>query len=195
MRTRPRGGWTHGQYRWAAAAAWLGGELAEIDAKAARAELLRRWLEAYGPATETDVRWWTGWTAREARAALAAVPHALVELDGVTGYVLANDVDPPDAVGPWVAPSDFDPTARAEGAGEFLQLARAVHARQSRPHRLVQRPGRGRLVSERTARSSSAVGRRHRGRPSRGRGAGSASGWGTPGSRRASCRHSSDLTG
>jgi hypothetical protein len=103
VRARPRGGWTHGQYRWAEAATWLGGELTELDTGAARAELLGRWLEAFGPATETDIRWWMGWTAREARAALAAVPHAVVELDEGVGYVLADDVDPPDAVGPWVA--------------------------------------------------------------------------------------------
>jgi hypothetical protein len=35
-----------------------------------------------------------GWTAREARAALAAVSHAAVDLDGATGYVLADDVEP-----------------------------------------------------------------------------------------------------
>ena len=49
---------------------------------------------AFGPATETDMRWWTGWTARETRAALAAIPHAEVDLDGATGYVLADDLEP-----------------------------------------------------------------------------------------------------
>ena len=78
VRGRPRGRWTHGQYRWALAP----GRDAELDTATAQAELLRRWLGAFGPATETDIRWWTGWTAREARAALAAVPHAAVDLDG-----------------------------------------------------------------------------------------------------------------
>ena len=90
VRGRPRGRWTHGQYRWALSP----GRDAELDTATAQAELLRRWLGAFGPATETDIRWWTGWTAREARAALAAVPHAAVDLDGASGLVLADDLAP-----------------------------------------------------------------------------------------------------
>ena len=90
VRGRPRGRWTHGQYRWALSP----GRAAELDTATAQAELLRRWLGAFGPATETDIRWWTGWTAREARAALAAVPHAAVDLDGASGLVLADDLAP-----------------------------------------------------------------------------------------------------
>ncbi|HEX6724928.1 MAG TPA: crosslink repair DNA glycosylase YcaQ family protein, partial [Gaiella sp.] len=70
VRGRPRGGWTHGQYRWALTS----GRDGAVETASAQAELLRRWLGAFGPATETDIRWWAGWTAREARAALAAVP-------------------------------------------------------------------------------------------------------------------------
>jgi hypothetical protein len=103
VRGRPRGGWTNGQYRWTAFAAWLGEEPAELDPRAAQAELLRRWLDAFGPAAETDIRWWMGWTAREARAALAAVPHAVVDLHGGAGYVLEDDLEPPGVVAPWVA--------------------------------------------------------------------------------------------
>jgi hypothetical protein len=94
VRGRPRTSWTHGQYRWVPTRAWLGRELGRLDPDAARAALLRRWLASFGPATETDIRWWAGWTAREARAALAAVSHAAVDLDGATGYVLADDVEP-----------------------------------------------------------------------------------------------------
>src|SRR4029079_564219 len=90
VRGRPRGRWTHGQYRWALAR----GQAAELDTATAQAELLRRWLRRFGPATETDIRWWTGWTAREARAALAAVPHAAVDLDGASGLVLADALEP-----------------------------------------------------------------------------------------------------
>jgi hypothetical protein len=107
VRGRPRGGWTHGQYRWAPAPACDG----RLDTATAQAELLRRWLGAFGPATETDIRWWTGWTAREARAALAAVPHATVDLDGAVGYVLADDLEPvaPPEPGAALLPT-LDPT-------------------------------------------------------------------------------------
>jgi hypothetical protein len=94
VRGRPRTTWTNAQYRWVPTAAWLGGEIEALDPAAAQAELLRRWLVAFGPGTETDFRWWTGWTAREARAALAVVPHVTVDLDGATGYVLADDLAP-----------------------------------------------------------------------------------------------------
>jgi len=103
LRGRPRGSWINGQYRWVPAETWLGAPLETLEAGAAQAELLRRWLAAFGPGTETDIRWWTGWTARETRAALAAVPHATVDLDGATGFVLADDLDPVERPEPWAA--------------------------------------------------------------------------------------------
>jgi Winged helix DNA-binding domain len=93
VRGRPRTTWVNGHYRWVPTAAWLGAEIDPLDPAAAQAVLLERWLTAFGPATEKDMRWWTGWTARETRAALAAFPHVEVDLDGVTGYVLADDLD------------------------------------------------------------------------------------------------------
>jgi winged helix DNA-binding protein len=94
VRGRPRGSWISPQFRWVTTEDWLGGPIEELDVAAAQAELLRRWLAAFAPATGTDIRWWTGWTARETRAALAAVPHLEVDLDGATGYVLADDLEP-----------------------------------------------------------------------------------------------------
>ena len=47
VRGRPRGGWTHGQYRWALTPS----REVELDTATAQAELLRRWLGAFGPAT------------------------------------------------------------------------------------------------------------------------------------------------
>jgi winged helix DNA-binding protein len=110
VRDRPRGGWTASQYRWVPIERL--GPLEPIDPVAARARLLGLWLEAFGPATEADIRWWTGWTARDARAALAAVPHATVEVESGTGYVLADDVDavPADDPSPALLPA-LDPTA------------------------------------------------------------------------------------
>ncbi len=111
VRGRPRGGWVNGQYRWTPLAAWLGGAHPALDPAPARAELTSRWLAAFGPATELDLRWWTGWTARDARAALASVPHASVELDGGVGLVLADDVAPvaPPAPSAALLPT-LDPT-------------------------------------------------------------------------------------
>jgi hypothetical protein len=103
LRARPRGTWVSSQYRWSTTQDWLGAEIEPLDAEAARAELLRCWLRAFGPGTEADIRWWAGWTAREARAALAAVPHAEVDVGGTTGYVLADDVEPVEVARPAAA--------------------------------------------------------------------------------------------
>jgi hypothetical protein len=103
VRGRPRGTWVSGQYRWTTMASWLGEEVERLDPAAAQAELLREWLARFGPGTETDIRWWTGWTAREARAALATVPHREVDLGGSTGYVLEDDVESTPALQPSAA--------------------------------------------------------------------------------------------
>jgi hypothetical protein len=103
VRGRPRGSWVSPQFRWVTVDDWLGGPIEELDVAAAQAELVRAWLGAFGPATEADVRWWTGWTLRETRAALAAVPHEPVDLGGSTGYVLADDAEPTPAPEPSAA--------------------------------------------------------------------------------------------
>ncbi len=91
VRDRPRGGWTASQYRWVPIERL--GVLEPFDPAEARAQLVGLWLGAFGPATEADIRWWTGWTARDARAALASVPHAEVDLGGAVGYVLGDDLE------------------------------------------------------------------------------------------------------
>ncbi len=80
VRDRPRGSWVGSQYRWVPVARL--GPFERPEPADARTELLRRYLAAFGPATEADIRWWTGWTARDARAARADVEHAEVDLDG-----------------------------------------------------------------------------------------------------------------
>ncbi len=103
VRGRPRGSWISPQFRWVTTEDWLGGPIEEQDVAAAQAELLRCWLAAFGPATETDMRWWTGWTLRETRAALAGVPHTEVDLGGSTGYILEDDLEPTPAPEPAAA--------------------------------------------------------------------------------------------
>ncbi|MFI6853373.1 winged helix DNA-binding domain-containing protein [Streptomyces sp. NPDC050416] len=108
VRGRPLGSWTSSQFRWAVAP-----EHPELDPAQAQAELLGRWLAACGPATEADLKWWTGWRVTEVRAALAAIGARPVSLDEGTGWVTDGDVDEVAAPGePWAAllPA-LDPTA------------------------------------------------------------------------------------
>ena len=97
-RGRPRGGWTSSQYEWLPADPWPARSAAD-----ARAELARRWLLAFGPAPASDLQWWTGWTAGQARAALGQLAIADVDLGGTPGVVLAGDGEPERAVEPWAA--------------------------------------------------------------------------------------------
>ena len=103
VRGRPRGTWISSQYRWAATADWLDGGLPALEPEAARAELVRRWLAAFGPGTLTDLAWWTGWSQRQTRQALAAAGAVEVDLETGTGYVLADDLEPVAQPDGWVA--------------------------------------------------------------------------------------------
>jgi winged helix DNA-binding protein len=103
VRGRPRGTWTSTQWRWAPVDRWLPDGMPSMPVDQARADLVRRWLSAYGPGTEADLRWWTGWTLGQVRAALGTVGAVPVELDAGTGLILPDDrADEPDAA-PWVA--------------------------------------------------------------------------------------------
>jgi hypothetical protein len=83
---------------------WVDGGLEPWPAERARAELVRRWLGAYGPGTVRDVQWWTGWTVARTKTALQAVGAVEVELeDGRTGHVLPGDDAPTPTSAPWVA--------------------------------------------------------------------------------------------
>lgn len=93
VRTRPAGTWKSSQYAWT-----LGDHAARPETDAARATVLRRYLQTHGPATEADLRWWSGWTAKQTRAAVAALDTVAVDLErGETGVTLAGDVEDDDA--------------------------------------------------------------------------------------------------
>jgi uncharacterized protein YcaQ len=57
---------------------WIG-RLPPFDRDAALAELARRYLRAFGPATERDFAYWSGLGLREVRAGLAAIAGELTE--------------------------------------------------------------------------------------------------------------------
>ncbi|WP_097237747.1 winged helix DNA-binding domain-containing protein [Streptomyces sp. 1331.2] len=98
-RCRPRGSWLSSSYPWALVPQWP-----EVPVREAKAEVVRRWLGAYGPGTVEDVKWWTGWTLGEVRRALADVGAQEVELaGGVAGLVLPGDEAPVKEPEPWAA--------------------------------------------------------------------------------------------
>jgi len=119
MRGRPAGQWTGRQYAWHLRTGWLAGHpgtSGELSTAEASSQLVRRWLQSFGPGTFDDLKWWTGWNVGQLKAALAALDVTRVHMesgDGETSeaLVLTDDLaDDPDP-GPWAAllPS-LDPT-------------------------------------------------------------------------------------
>ncbi|MEU1962297.1 winged helix DNA-binding domain-containing protein [Nocardia sp. NPDC019304] len=128
VRGRPNGSWTSSQYTWSPIESWLPQGVPALPAAEARAELVRRWLRAFGPAPVSDIKWWTGWTFGEVRAALGALDLVEVDLDGVTGVLLADDVEPVAAPEPWAAllPA-LDPTPMGWQAREWFLGSHAAN--------------------------------------------------------------------
>ncbi|MBL1095413.1 winged helix DNA-binding domain-containing protein [Streptomyces coffeae] len=106
-RCRPRATWNSSLFPWAPAAA-----LPELPVREAKAEIAGRWLRSFGPATEADLKWWTGWTVTDTRRALADIRAVAVELAEGPGFVAEGDEEPVAECEPWAAllPS-LDPTA------------------------------------------------------------------------------------
>ena len=94
VRGHRRGGWASGQFQWFPMEAWLPGLGDFPEPAAARVDVARRWLLSFGPAPVSDLQWWSGWTGAQVKAALAKLPVAEVDLDGVAGVALASDLDP-----------------------------------------------------------------------------------------------------
>jgi hypothetical protein len=98
VRGRPLGSWTSTLYRWAPMEDWLPAGLADLDPDEAAAQLVARWLRAFGPGTYADLKWWTGWTAGTLKRALARVGPVEVALEGgAVGLVLPGDDEPVSA--------------------------------------------------------------------------------------------------
>jgi hypothetical protein len=99
VRGRPLGSWTSTQFRWSP---WSrdGHDLSTEDAAV---DLARLWLRGFGPATVDDLRWWTGWTLGQTRKALTRLHPAEVDLDGMPGIILNDDLEPETEPEPWVS--------------------------------------------------------------------------------------------
>jgi len=104
IRGRPKGSWLSSMYRWVPMDRWVEGGLEPWPAERAHAELVRHWLRAFGPGTQRDLQWWTGWTVARTKAALRAVEAVQIELEeGATGWALPDDLETTPDPGPWVA--------------------------------------------------------------------------------------------
>jgi hypothetical protein len=91
------GSWTTSRPRWVPTTDWLGCRSAPVDDAA---ELLRRWLRTFGPATAADVKWWFGTTLTAARKVLSDVGAVQVDLNSGPGYALPDDLEVEPEVDP-----------------------------------------------------------------------------------------------
>ena len=103
VRASNDGPWYTSRPRWASMEDWLGEELVALPEAEGIAGLVERWLRAFGPGTAADLKWWLGSTVTAVRRALADVGAVEVDICGQTGYLLPDDLDPPDPVEPWAA--------------------------------------------------------------------------------------------
>ncbi|GAA3969803.1 winged helix DNA-binding domain-containing protein [Gordonia caeni] len=93
--------WHQARNTWTAMRTWLGEDLEPLDPHDGHVDMVRRWLQAYGPGTEADLVWWLGSTKTAVRKALAALEAVEVELDsGAVGYLLPGDLDDVEPVAP-----------------------------------------------------------------------------------------------
>ena len=106
VRATNRGPWYASRPRWSTMEAWLGESWRPADPDTAHRRMVQRWLRAFGPGTADDLKWWLGSTVAAVKRSLAELDLVEVELDGRTGYLLADDLDAlldDHDVEPWVA--------------------------------------------------------------------------------------------
>jgi hypothetical protein len=103
VRASNDGAWTTSRPRWASMARWLGEPIETRSEAEGVSWLVGRWLRAFGPGTELDIKWWLGSTFALVRRALADLDAVEVDLDGRVGYLLPDDLDVSDEVEPWAA--------------------------------------------------------------------------------------------
>jgi len=104
IRGRPKGTWLSSLYRWVPVDRWVDGGIEPWPPERAHVELVRRWLTAFGPGTQRDIQWWTGWTVARTKAALKGAGAIEVGLDGGDkGFALPDDLESTPEPEPWVA--------------------------------------------------------------------------------------------
>lgn len=114
-------GWKVSRPRWTLTGDWLGEVPPALESADGYRELVRRWLDRFGPGTEDDIVWWLGATKGAVRRALADLEAEQVSLEGPdpVGWVLPGDTDEEDP-GDWAAlvPA-MDPTVMGWKGRDF----------------------------------------------------------------------------
>jgi hypothetical protein len=103
VRGSNNGLWTTSRPRWTSMRSWLGEELASHSEEDSVAGLVGRWLRAFGPGTQADIKWWLGSTVSAVRRALAKLGAVEVDLEGRTGYLLPDDLEVAEPLEGWAA--------------------------------------------------------------------------------------------
>jgi len=112
LRGPNRGAWTLSRPTWVHTRSWLGADPELPDPDVAIDDLIGRYLIAFGPVTERDVKWWFGSTLGIVRASLKRIGAVEVDLgDEVVGYLHPDDTDEVVEVAPYaVLLPGLDPT-------------------------------------------------------------------------------------
>jgi DNA glycosylase AlkZ-like len=98
------GGWISSRPMWTLLSDWVPKAMPPLTETEGYAELVRRWLWAFGPGTEADIVWWLGTTKASVRRALADVGAGAVQLeDGAPAWLHPDDVDEVAAPEHWAA--------------------------------------------------------------------------------------------
>lgn len=128
VRGPSQGHWRVPRHRWVRTDAWTGAEQPTWTERDGAAWLVERWLRAFGPGTEHDLKWWTGTTLTLVRRAVADIGAVEVAIGGGTGWPLPDDLDPVPEVAPWPALlPPLDPTTMGwRQRGWYLSDQRAA---------------------------------------------------------------------
>jgi hypothetical protein len=79
-RGMPRSGWTSNVYTYYQFSEYFHDmALEEIPEQAAMRSLIRRYLAAFGPATNNDIAWWTGLSKKSVKEALSGLRQEIIE--------------------------------------------------------------------------------------------------------------------
>lgn len=104
VRAANTGHWRTSRPRWTLMRHWLDDLPQAWSAADGYREIVRRWLQSFGPGTEDDLVWWLGSTRAVVRTALAELDAVAVSLDhDGTGWLLPDDLAEVADPGPWVA--------------------------------------------------------------------------------------------